>query len=63
MFFVESCLMPLFYPNPDEVWSESNFRGLLYHGINLRIMRTKLKKVVTVALVDEVSFDEASGTG
>ena len=47
-------------PNPDKMLSKSIFRGLLLHGINLRIMRTELKMVIVI--VNEVSFDEMSRT-
>ena len=30
MLLVDSCLMPYPIPNPDEIWSESIFRGLSF---------------------------------
>ena len=57
--FVENDI-PNSYLSPEEMWSRSIFRGLSFHGINLRIMRAEMKMVIVVK--DEVSFDEVSRT-
>ena len=40
------------------MWTE--FRGLSFYRINLRIMQTELKIVICLVIVDEVSFNEES---
>ena len=61
MLFAEKRVpCPYPYPNPDEMWSKSIFRGLLFYRINLRIMQIELKMVVVI--VDKVLFDKASHT-